>query len=103
MNTATLSSKGQLVIPRKIRESANVSAGDAFLVVYAQGEIRLRPLARTRTSNIDEVAGCLANAGNTRHKPLSEAQTQAAIKARLKAEDAATMRPTTRPSKMPAA
>lgn len=27
-------------------------------------------------------------------KPLSEAQTQAAIKARLKAEDAATMRPT---------
>ncbi|MBK6386316.1 MAG: AbrB/MazE/SpoVT family DNA-binding domain-containing protein [Rhodoferax sp.] len=102
METATLSSKGQLVIPRKVRESANVSAGDAFQVVYAQGEIHLRPLARTKTTTIDEVAGCLASAGSATRKPLSEAQTQAAIKARLKAEDAATMRPT-RPAKKPAA
>ncbi|MDP2369740.1 AbrB/MazE/SpoVT family DNA-binding domain-containing protein [Rhodoferax sp.] len=103
METATLSSKGQLVIPRKVRESANLSAGDAFAVVYAQGEIRLRPLAQTKAgSTIDAVAGCLAKTTSPRLKPLSDAQTQATIKARLRAEDDATMRPA-RPSAKPAA
>lgn len=36
----------------------------------------------------DEVAGCLANASR---KPLSDAEIEALIKARLKAEDEATM------------
>jgi len=89
METATLSSKGQLVIPKHVRALANVAAGDAFQVQYLNGEIRLRPLARMTGTTVDDVAGCLANAAR---KPLSEAQVQAAIKARLKARDAATMR-----------
>jgi hypothetical protein len=40
METATLARPA--VIPRKVRESATLSAGDAFQVVYAQGEIHLR-------------------------------------------------------------
>ena len=86
METTTLSSKGQLVIPKQVRQQANVAAGDAFVVRYQDGEIHLRPVARTGGTTVDDVAGCLASA---LRKPMSDAQ--AAIKARLKAEDAATI------------
>lgn len=94
METVTLSSKGQLVIPSHVRASAHLHAGDTFEVRYLDGEIRLKPVAPGKTTTLDEVAGCLANLGNLatpNHKPISDAQVHAAIKARLKAEDAATM------------
>ena len=88
METTTLSSKGQLVIPKQVRQQANVAAGDTFVVRYQAGEIHLRPVARTSGTTVDDVAGCLANSSR---KPMSGTQTEAAIKARLKAEDAATI------------
>ena len=87
MNTATLSSKGQLVIPKQVRDLAHVGSGDAFHVQYVQGEIRLRPIVAAQSSTLDDVAGCLA--GLVR-KPLSVVQIKASIKARLKAQDLAT-------------
>ena len=90
MTTVTLSSKGQLVIPKQVRTLANISAGDALQVRYLGGEIRLRPVAQTGITTLDAVAGCLANAPRKR---LADADVRTAIKARLKAEDAATMRP----------
>lgn len=91
METATLSSKGQLVIPSHVRATAHLHAGDTFEVRYLDGEIRLKPVAPATPTNIDQVAGCLFNLATSIRKPLSDAQTHAAIKARLKAEDAATM------------
>ena len=91
MDTATLSSKGQLVIPRQVRDLAHLMAGDEFAVNYVQGEIRLRPLNRAKTTTIDDVAGCLAGLGGG--KPVSEAKTRALILARLRAEDEATKTP----------
>jgi AbrB family looped-hinge helix DNA binding protein len=94
METVTLSSKGQLVIPSHVRAAAHLHAGDTFEVRYLDGEIRLKPVAPGKTTTLDEVAGCLANLSNLAtptHKPLSDAQMHAAIKARLKAEDTATM------------
>ena len=88
METTTLSSKGQLVIPKQVRQQAKVAAGDAFVVRYQDGEIHLRPVVRISGTTIDDVAGCLASASR---KPMSDAQAEVAIKARLKAEDAATM------------
>ncbi len=88
MQTTTLSSKGQLVIPSQVRALANVAAGDAFQVRYLDGEIRLRPLARATRTTLDEVAGILAGAGGKRK---SDAQLEAAVRARLMAEDAATL------------
>ena len=88
MATVTLSSKGQLVIPKQVRTLANISAGDALQVRYLGGEIRLRPTAQTKITTLDAVAGCLANAPS---KKLTDAEVHASIKARLKAEDAATM------------
>ena len=85
MDTVTLSSKGQLVIPKAVREHAQVVPGSQFSVHYVDGEIRLRPLARASAATLDEVAGCLAR---PRRKRQSDAQTQTAILARLKARNA---------------
>lgn len=81
METVTLSSKGQLVIPKGVRNDAHLAAGSRLQVLYLDGEIRLRPLPDPSMSSLDAVAGCLFKPAR---KPLTEAQTQAAIRARLK-------------------
>jgi AbrB family looped-hinge helix DNA binding protein len=96
MATVTLSSKGQLVIPKQVRTLANISAGDALQVRYLGGEIRLRPIAQTGITTLDGVAGCLANAPRNK---FTDAQVRAAIKARLKADDTATMSRAAKPKK----
>ncbi len=85
METVTLSSKGQLVIPKGVRDDARIAAGSRLQVSYLDGEIRLRPLPDLAASSLENVAGCLFKPAR---KPLNEAQTQAAIRARLKALDA---------------
>ena len=85
MDTVTLSSKGQLVIPKAVRAHLGAKAGSVFAVRYADGEIHLKPVAAQPPTSLDEVAGFLARPGR---KPLSEAQTRVAIQARLKAQNA---------------
>ena len=84
METATLSSKGQLVIPARVRKAAHAVSGDVFRVHYVNGEIRLSPVQQNAATTVDQVAGLLSGAARA---PLSDAQTHAAIKARLKAQD----------------
>ena len=88
METATLSSKGQLVIPRQVRALAHLVAGDEFTVKYVQGEIRLRPLYRANATAIDDVAGCLAKFS---HTPMTDQEAEKIAKARLLAQNVATM------------
>ena len=83
METVTLSSKGQLVIPKAVRDKAQVVAGSQFEVRYLEGEIRLRPLPAPSSTSLDEVAGCLAKPGRKR---LSDAEVQARIRSKLKAK-----------------
>jgi AbrB family looped-hinge helix DNA binding protein len=85
METVTLSSKGQLVIPKGVRNDAHLTAGARLQVQYLDGEIRLRPLPDLSVSSLDAVAGCLFK---PRRNALTESQTQAAIQARLKARNA---------------
>jgi AbrB family looped-hinge helix DNA binding protein len=85
METVTLSSKGQLVIPKGVRDDAQLTAGSRLQVLYLDGEIRLRPLPDLSTSSLDSVAGCLFK---PTRKPLSEAQTKTTIRATLKARNA---------------
>ncbi len=82
MDTITLSSKGQLVIPKALRDSARLVAGDVLAVRWVEGELRLRPVASATATTLSQVAGCLAKPGRKR---LSDAQAKAAIQARLKA------------------
>jgi hypothetical protein len=56
--------------------------------------IRIKPVAPARATALDEVAGCLSKLetlATSIRKQLSDAQMQAAIQSRLKAEDAATL------------
>ena len=99
METVTLSSKGQLVIPSHVREKAHLHAGDTFEVRYLDGEIRLKPVQSAKVTTIEEVAGCLAGLVTLTKKPLSNAQIEAAIKARLKVEDMATKSMPVKPQK----
>jgi len=85
VKTITLSSKGQLVIPKGVRNDAHLKAGARLQVLYLDGEIRLRPLPDLSMSSLDAVAGCLFKPA--RH-PLTELQTQTAIRARFKTRNA---------------
>lgn len=85
MDTVTLSSKGQLVIPKAVRDDAQVTAGSRLEVRYVDGEIRLRPLVERPASSLAQVAGYLYRPDR---KLLSEADTKAAIRAKLKARNA---------------
>ena len=85
METVTLSSKGQLVIPKAVRDHARLSAGAVFSVRYEDGEIHLRLVSPAKASTLAEVAGCLANPVRKR---LSKAQVDAVIRERLKARNA---------------
>lgn len=58
MVTATLTSKGQLTIPKVVRESLRLQAGDRVLfVVHGDAEAVMQPL----TKSVDEVFGRLHN------------------------------------------
>jgi AbrB family looped-hinge helix DNA binding protein len=82
METITLSSKGQIVIPKQLRTSANLLVGDELSIHYVGGEIRLRPLVNRSAMALAQVAGCLARSGETSFK--SEDEVKTAIKNRLK-------------------
>lgn len=43
--TATLSSKGQLTLPKAVREALGVEAGDTLLVTVQEGKVELVPLS----------------------------------------------------------
>jgi antitoxin PrlF len=73
MPTATLTTKGQITVPREIREHLHLAAGDRveFLIDPENG-IRLRPLTRS----VKELAGILHQPGM---RPLSIREMDEAI------------------------
>ena len=50
--TAVLAQKGQIVIPKTIRDQLKLEAGDDFEVYLLDGEIVLRPLRRQRNQGL---------------------------------------------------
>ncbi|MGE0499299.1 MAG: AbrB/MazE/SpoVT family DNA-binding domain-containing protein [Rhizobiaceae bacterium] len=62
---ARISSKGQLVLPKAVREAYGLTAGSEVDVESAGDAILLRPARRKprRTYSIDEVAGFLTYRG----------------------------------------
>ena len=61
----TMSSKGQLVIPRAIREQLQLKAGTKFAVELNQNQIILKPVFDTKQiyAVIDALYGRFANSG----------------------------------------
>ena len=80
MATATLTSKGQVTIPKAVRESLHLHTGDRIeFVVHGPGEASVKPITKT----VDEVFGKL-------HDPDQPALTvegmDAAIAARMRSQ-----------------
>ena len=60
MTVATLTSKGQITLPKNIRELLKLDAGDQIdFVVGERGEVRLRPLNKS----LWDLKGMLKQAG----------------------------------------
>lgn len=74
MTQATLTSKGQITIPKEIRDSLHLSTGDKIDFLLTQnGEAIIRPVAQTA----QEVFGLLAK---QKRKPVSVEQMDTKVK-----------------------
>jgi AbrB family looped-hinge helix DNA binding protein len=68
MVTATLTSKGQLTIPKTVRDSLHLHAGDRVtFIVHNDEEAVLKPV----TKSVDDVFGRLHSTGQP-HKSVEE-------------------------------
>ena len=82
-----LSTKGQFVISKQLRETHHLAVGTEFVVSFVGDEIRLTPLPMFPRTTVANAAGLLARRGRN---GLSEEQSRASISKTLKARDAAT-------------
>jgi AbrB family looped-hinge helix DNA binding protein len=76
METTRLSTKGQIILPKSIRDSRAWGPGTEFVVEQAGDGVMLRPAARFPGAALNEVVGCL-KAGR---KPKTLAQMRSAVR-----------------------
>lgn len=63
METTTLSSRGQIVIPKVLRESKRWHVGTTFVVEEIPQGILLKPVTTFVPSELESVMGCTAYCG----------------------------------------
>lgn len=80
MEITRLSSKGQIVLPKSIRESHAWAPGTEFVIEDSDGGILLRPAPRVSATTLDEVVGCLGYKG----KPKTISQMKRAVAREIK-------------------
>ena len=79
MTLATLTSKGQITIPKSVRDSLHLQTGDKVdFVITQNGDALLKPVTR----KVDEVFGKLHDPDR---KPVSVEGMDSAIRQRLQA------------------
>jgi AbrB family looped-hinge helix DNA binding protein len=59
MQTTRLSSKGQIILPKSVREEHRWEPGTEFSVEPAGDGVLLRPVKSVAHSRLEDVAGCL--------------------------------------------
>lgn len=84
METVKLSTKGQIVIPKSMRDDLHLPPGTEFVISMTATGLALTPTTLFPTVTGREVRGFLAKQG--RRLP-DDADVKARIKARLKAQD----------------
>ncbi|MGB7568078.1 MAG: AbrB/MazE/SpoVT family DNA-binding domain-containing protein [Chitinivibrionales bacterium] len=82
MSIATLTSKGQITLPKDIRAKLHLEAGEkiAFRIDETTGQAVLFPMNK----RVDEVFGMLGNAGAKRPKSVDEMNN--AVREKIKKE-----------------
>lgn len=86
METVKVSSKGQIVIPKSLRETHHIRSGDKFIVTAVGDELRLKPASAGKQSSLKAVAGMLRRTGA---KKPTDKQIEARIAATLRKADEA--------------
>ena len=76
MQTTKLSSKGQVIIPKILRDRYNWNTGQILNVIDAGNGILLKPSRPFKKTKLEQVAGILKCSG----KPISIAQMDEAVK-----------------------
>ena len=64
--TTRLSSKGQIILPKVVREMHGWAPGTDFAVEDTADGVLLRPLKTTQPTRLDDVVGCLQVQGQAR-------------------------------------
>jgi len=78
MPAATLTTKGQITIPKAVRESLGLNTGDKLeFVMTDKKEVLVRPVSK----KVDEVFGKLFSAGR---KPVSVEEMDKKVKQRIR-------------------
>ncbi len=79
MTTATLTSKGQITIPKQVRQSLNLHTGDRLQFVVHGREASIKPVSKS----VDDLFGMLCNLNQ---KPVSVEEMNKAIAEHMKAQ-----------------
>jgi AbrB family looped-hinge helix DNA binding protein len=66
MDTTRLSSKGQLVLPKAIRDADNWAEGTEFTVERVPQGVLLRPIQSLPVTRLEDVIGCAGYRGSIR-------------------------------------
>lgn len=82
--TTRLSTKGQLILPKQIRDALNWTPGMEIEVEQSGGQVTLKPAKPRKQSSIDDVFGCLKYDG----PPVSIDEMDAAIEEEVRARAA---------------
>ena len=83
MSLTTLTTKGQVTIPKKVRDSLKLKTGDKieFTLNSNNDEAIIRAVTKKK---VDDVFGMLHRKGNNRNKPISIEEMSEGIKNRMR-------------------
>jgi AbrB family looped-hinge helix DNA binding protein len=84
VETVKMSSKGQIVIPKAMRDSHHLQPGVEFVIIEEGNSLRLMPVADIKQATVDEVGGILHRAGR---EPMSDDEMRSALRAKAKSND----------------
>jgi len=82
VGTTRLSSKGQLVLPKAIRDAGNWPEGTEFIVEVVPQGVLLRPLRPCVTTRLEDVIGCAGYRGPQRSVADMDRAIALGVKAR---------------------
>ncbi|HEY0182379.1 MAG TPA: AbrB/MazE/SpoVT family DNA-binding domain-containing protein [Rhodopila sp.] len=82
METTRLSSKGQIILPKTVRDLHHWVPGTDFSVEDTGDGVILRPIKTSRPTRLDDVAGCLRSSGPALTLEAMDAAIDAEVRAR---------------------
>ena len=82
METTKLSSKGQVILPKSVRDAHRWRVGTEFAVEDRGDGVLLRPIKPLPPSKLEQVAGRLATSGPAKTVAEMDAAIEAEVRAR---------------------